>query len=173
MYATFAGGCFWCLVAPFEQLPGVKNVVSGYAGGVEKNPGYHQVARGETGHREAVQIEYDETLVSYQQLLDIFWLQIDPTDPGGQFADRGFQYTTGIFYHDEMQHELAEASKQAKNESGLYELPIATSIIPYTTFFPAEEEHQRFYAKQPEYYQQYAVGSGRKVYIDQVKQKIS
>ncbi|WP_042355381.1 peptide-methionine (S)-S-oxide reductase MsrA [Bacillus rubiinfantis] len=164
--ATFAGGCFWCMVKPFDEQPGIRSVVSGYTGGSVENPTYEQVCSGATGHVEAVQITYDPTVFSYEKLLQLFWQQIDPTDAGGQFYDRGQSYQTAIFYHDDEQKRLAEASKQALAESGRFHKPIVTPILPAQPFYPAEEYHQYYYKKNPAHYQRYHVGSGRKGYIE-------
>lgn len=145
--AIFAGGCFWCMVKPFDQWPGIKKVVSGYTGGVLPNPTYEEVCLGTTGHYEAVQITYDPSIISYEQLLDIFWQQIDPTDPGGQFYDRGQSYQTAIFYLNDEQKQKAEQSKQALEKSGRFHKPIATKILPANDFFEAEEYHQNYYKK--------------------------
>ena len=163
--ATFAGGCFWCMEGPFEALEGVSSVVSGYTDGQVQDPTYQQVSSGGTGHTEAVQITYDPTRVSYEQLLEIFWYQIDPTDPGGQFADRGSQYRTGIYYHDATQQQLAEASKQELGASGRFDKPIATEIKEASTFYPAEDYHQDYYKTHPTRYKMYKIGSGRDAYI--------
>lgn len=165
--ATFAGGCFWCIVAPFAELPGVVEVVSGYTGGCMENPSYEQVCAEETGHYEAVQITYDPRQVAYNQLLQVFWRQIDPTDEGGQFFDRGSSYQSAIFYHDEEQRAEAEASKQALAESLKFEAPIVTLILPATPFYPAEDYHQDFYLKNPEHYCRYRQGSGRDAFIEE------
>ena len=164
--ATFAGGCFWCMVAPFQQQPGVRRVVSGYTGGHKENPTYQQVVEGSTGHFEAIQITFDPDTCPYMTLLDIFWQQIDPTDPGGQSHDRGESYRTAIFYHDEDQRLLAEASKQALAESGRFDRPIATLILPASAFYPAEEYHQDYHEKNPLHYQAYRAGSGREAFIE-------
>jgi len=163
--ATFAGGCFWCMVAPFAELPGVIKVVSGYTGGHKENPPYEEVASKTTGHHEAVQITFDPDKISYEELLGVFWRQIDPTDPGGQFADRGEPYHTAIFYHSEEQKQKAEASKRALAASGKFDKPIATKILPAQTFYPAEEYHQDFYKKNPSHYEHYRRGSGRDDFI--------
>jgi peptide-methionine (S)-S-oxide reductase len=163
--ATFAGGCFWCMVKPFDQLPGIIKVVSGYAGGHVENPSYKEVKTGQTGHYEVVEITFDPTLFSYQSLLDLYWPQIDPTDPEGQFFDRGSQYRTAIFYHNDAQRELAEASKQRIEASGRFSRPIVTQILPAAPFYEAEEEHQDFYRKNPEKYAQERVESGRDSFI--------
>ena len=135
--ATFAGGCFWCMQPPFRMVDGVIEVLSGYAGGAKEKPTYEEVSSGRTGHLESVQVTYDPEKVSYDALLDTFWKQIDPTDPIGQFADKGSQYRTAIFYHDDEQKMLAEASKKRLDASGKFAKPVATEIRPYTNFFPA------------------------------------
>jgi peptide methionine sulfoxide reductase msrA/msrB len=142
--ATIAGGCFWCIEAPFEKIDGVKKVISGYAGGTKENPTYREVSSGKTKYREAVQVYYNPLVISYAEVLDIFWRQFDPTDDGGSFVDRGFQYTSAIFYHDEDQKMLAEKSKKYLNNSGKFDKPIVTPIIKFTTFYPAEDYHQDF-----------------------------
>lgn len=163
--ATFAGGCFWCMVGPFEAESGVLAVVSGYTGGHQENPSYEEVCSGKTGHYEAIQITYDPAKVSYQTLLNIFWRQIDPTDAGGQFHDRGSSYQTAIFYHDEEQRQVAEESKQALAESGRFQKPIVTKILPAQAFYLAEEYHQQYYKKNPLRYKMYRKGSGREAYL--------
>jgi peptide methionine sulfoxide reductase msrA/msrB len=163
--AVFAGGCFWCIDAPFEKLDGVKNVISGYTGGTVKNPTYEQVSSGTTGHVEAVEIIYDPKLISYSELLEIFWKQFDPTDDGGSFVDRGTQYKSGIFYVDENQKVIAEKSKEMLNKSGIFQKQIVTQIRKLTDFYPAEEYHQHFYKKSPERYYSYRQGSGRDNFI--------
>lgn len=164
--ATFAGGCFWCMEASFEKLAGVKNVVSGYMGGVDKNPSYHDISRGRTGHREVVQVSYDPGKISYERLLELYWRQIDPTDQGGQFADRGKQYRTAIFYHDEAQKKLAEKSKMDLERSGRFSKPIVTEIIRAGEFHPAEEYHQDYHRKNPLRYRFYRRGSGREAFLE-------
>ncbi len=163
--ATFAGGCFWCMEHPFEKLDGVLEVVSGYTGGDKQNPTYKEVSSGETDHLEAVQILYNPSKVTYNQLLDAFWRQIDPTDPGGQFVDRGEQYTSAIFYHDEVQRAAAEASRQTLTRSGRYDKPIVTRIRKATRFYKAEDYHQDYYKKNPIRYKYYKYGSGRDPYL--------
>lgn len=163
--ATFAGGCFWCMVKPFDELPGIIQVLSGYTGGHKPNPTYEEVCSHTTGHYEAVQITFDPTVFPYQELLDLFWRQIDPTDAGGQFHDRGDTYRTAIFFHNEEQRKLAEESKKALEESGIFTEPIATEILPTTTFYPAEEYHQQYYKKNPLRYKLYSKGSGREDFI--------
>lgn len=165
--ATFAGGCFWCMVKPFDQLPGIIKIVSGYSGGHKDNPTYKEVKQGSTGHYEVVEITFDPSLFPYQQLLDLYWPQIDPTDDGGQFFDRGSQYRTAIFYHNETQRQLAEASKLAIAESGRFKKPIVTEILPAAPFYEAEEEHQDFYKRNPEKYVQERVESGRDAFINE------
>lgn len=163
--ATFAGGCFWCMVSPFDQQPGIIEVVSGYTGGHTKNPTYEEVCSNSTGHYEAVQITFDPEIFPYRKLLDLFWQQIDPTDAGGQFNDRGFSYTTAIFYHNDVQKELAETSKKELVNSGRFQKPIVTEILPVTTFYRAEEKHQHYYKKNPFHYNLYKEGSGRSRFI--------
>jgi methionine-S-sulfoxide reductase len=163
--ATFAGGCFWCMVKPFDEQPGIHSVLSGYTGGTKENPTYQEVCAGNTGHYEAVQITFDPAIYPYERLLDVFWMQIDPTDPGGQFYDRGQSYQTAIFYHNDEQKELAEKSKKKLEESGKFNKPIATKILPAKTFYPAEEYHQYYYKKNPLHYERYSKGSGREAFI--------
>jgi peptide methionine sulfoxide reductase msrA/msrB len=157
--ALFAGGCFWCMESPFEKLDGVVSVESGYAGGTTVNPTYENYAAG--GHIEVVRVIYDPNRVSYQQLLDTFWRQIDPTDAGGQFVDRGYGYTSAIFYLNDEQRFLAEQSKKALAESGMFKKPLVTPIMTAATFYPAEEYHQDYYKKNPLRYTYYRNGSGR------------
>jgi peptide methionine sulfoxide reductase msrA/msrB len=166
--ATFAGGCFWCMEPPFEKLEGVADVVSGYAGGSKDDPTYEEVSSGTTGHMEVIQVSYDPDKTTYEELLNVFWRQIDPTDGGGSFVDRGEQYTSAIFYHNEEQRMKAEASKKELEESGKFDKPIATKIIKFDDFFPAEEYHQDYYKKNPIRYKFYRGGSGRDSYIDKV-----
>ncbi|MDX9872869.1 MAG: peptide-methionine (R)-S-oxide reductase MsrB [Clostridia bacterium] len=163
--ATFAGGCFWCMVKPFAEQSGIIEVVSGYTGGHTKNPTYQEVCTHRTGHYEAVQITFDPRVYLYEQLLELFWQQIDPTDPGGQFYDRGQSYQTAIFYHNERQKELAEKSKQALEQSGRFKKPVVTPILPATEFYPAEDYHQDYYKKDSTHYQRYRAGSGRDDFI--------
>ncbi|MFH1458798.1 MAG: peptide-methionine (S)-S-oxide reductase MsrA [Candidatus Omnitrophota bacterium] len=163
--ATFAGGCFWCMEPPYVKIDGVKEVVPGYTGGKQPNPTYEKVSTGQTGYLEAVQITYDPQKVDYHDLLDIYWQQIDPTDAQGQFSDRGSQYQTAIFYHNQAQKIKAQASKAKLDNSGKYNKPIATKIIPAMIFYPAEEYHQNYYQKNPAQYKMYKQGSGREAYI--------
>jgi peptide methionine sulfoxide reductase msrA/msrB len=164
--ATFAGGCFWCMEPPFEKLDGVKDVVSGYTGGTGKDPSYQDYSA--KGHLEAIEITYDPARITYEKLLDVFWRQIDPTDPGGQFADRGSGYRTAIFYHNQEQKRLAEQSKRQLAESGRFDKPIVTEIISASDFYPAEDYHQDFYQKNPMRYKSYRRGSGRGPFLDKV-----
>ena len=163
--ATFAGGCFWCMEPPFEKLDGVISVVSGYTGGAQKNPTYEQVSAGKTGHAESVQVRYDPSKIRYEDLLDVYWRQIDPTDGGGQFADRGRQYRTAIFCHDAQQRELAERSRAELAKSGKFAKPIVTAIEPAGEFWPAEEYHQDYYKKNPDNYHAYRRASGREAFL--------
>lgn len=164
--ATFAGGCFWCMQPPFDKTKGVVSTVVGYTGGTQKNPTYEQVSSGRTTHRESIQVTYDPSKVSYEQLLDVFWRSIDPTQANGQFADIGPQYRTAIFYHSEEQKRLAEESKQKLAASSKFSKPIAVEILPAGPFYPAEEYHQKYYLKNPDDYHRYAVGSGRYPFLD-------
>ncbi|MBY0008119.1 MULTISPECIES: peptide-methionine (S)-S-oxide reductase MsrA [Priestia] len=163
--ATFAGGCFWCMVKPFDEQPGIIKVVSGYTGGHKENPTYKEVCSETTGHYEAVQITFDPEVFPYEKLLELYWPQIDPTDAGGQFADRGDSYRTAIFYHNEHQKELAEESKQQLEASGRFSEPIATQILPAKPFYEAEEYHQGYYKKNKFRYAMYRRGSGRDRFI--------
>jgi peptide methionine sulfoxide reductase msrA/msrB len=168
MKATFAGGCFWCLESDFAKIDGVTEVVSGYIGGETENPSYHEVSLGGTGHAEAVQIHYDPDKITYRELLDIFWRHVDPTDAGGQFVDRGSQYRPAIFYHDAEQRRLAHASRQALAQSGIFEKPIATEIVEFTRFYPAEDYHQDYYKKNALRYELYRQHSGRDRFLTKV-----
>ncbi|OZT12519.1 methionine sulfoxide reductase [Priestia aryabhattai] len=163
--ATFAGGCFWCMVKPFDEQPGILKVVSGYTGGHTENPTYKEVCSETTGHYEAVQITFDPQVFPYEKLLELYWPQIDPTDPGGQFADRGDSYRTAIFYHTDEQKQLAEASKQQLEKSGRFSSPIVTQILPAKPFYEAEEYHQDYYKKNKFRYSMYRRGSGRDRFI--------
>ena len=163
--ATFAGGCFWCMEPPFEKLKGVLSVTAGYTGGTEPHPTYEQVSSGKTGHAESIQVVYDPSAISYEQLLDVFWMNVDPTTPNAQFADHGRQYRTAIFYHPEEQRRLAEVSKAHLERSGKFTSPIVTEVTSASTFYPAEEYHQDYYKKNAIRYQLYRVGSGRDRYL--------
>ncbi|KGR89556.1 methionine sulfoxide reductase A [Ureibacillus massiliensis 4400831 = CIP 108448 = CCUG 49529] len=165
--ATFAGGCFWCMVKPFDQMDGIDEVISGYTGGHVENPTYELVCSETTGHLEAVQITFDSTIFPYEKLVELYWTLIDPTDPGGQFYDRGESYTTAIFYHNEEQKQIAEQSKKRLEESGKFNKPIAVKLLPAKPFYPAEEYHQHYYKKNPLHYERYQIGSGRAAFIQQ------
>lgn len=164
--AIFAGGCFWCMVKPFDTWDGVDAVVSGYTGGHIENPTYEQVKLGNTGHYEAVEIRFDSSLISYETILGLFWQQIDPTDAGGQFQDRGDQYRAAIFYTTEEQRVAALASKEKLAQSGKFSAPIVTEILPAATFYPAEDYHQDFYKKEREAYLEDRAKSGRDEFIE-------
>lgn len=166
--ATFAGGCFWCMEHPFDDLDGVIATTSGYTGGEEENPTYEQVAGGATGHAEAVQVLYDPDRVSYGRLLEVFWRQINPTQKNRQFCDVGPQYRTAIFYHDEEQKRLAEISRERMEREGPFDGPIVTEIVPAGRFWPAEEYHQDYYRKNPLRYSFYRANCGRDQYLRQV-----
>lgn len=166
--AIFGGGCFWCMEPPFEQLEGVVKVTAGYSGGDEENPTYDEVSSGRTGHLESVLVVYDPSKVSYPQLLDVYWRQIDPTDAGGQFADRGHHYTTAIFYANEEQKKQAIESKDALGKSGRFNRPIVTAILSAKPFYPAEEYHQDYYLKNVLHYNMYKKGSGRAGFIEKM-----
>lgn len=164
--ATFAGGCFWCMVEPFDERPGIKEVISGYTGGRTENPTYEEVCSNSTGHVEAVQITFDPEVMPYERIVETFWQQIDPTDIGGQFNDRGESYQTAIFYHDENQRKIAEKSKQKLQSSGKFREPIVTKVLPAKTFYRAEENHQDYYKNHSFHYRLYKKGSGRADFIN-------
>jgi peptide methionine sulfoxide reductase msrA/msrB len=164
--AIFAGGCFWCMEKPFEKIDGVQKVISGYTGGTTTNPDYNNYAAG--GHIEAVEILYDPGRIPYDKLLDVYWHQVDPTDAGGQFVDRGHQYTTAIFYVTPEQKRQAEASKQEMDRRGVYGNPIVTPIVPAQPFYRAEEYHQDYYKKNPIRYEFYRSRSGRDDFLDKI-----
>jgi methionine-S-sulfoxide reductase len=166
--ATFAGGCFWCMEPPFEQLKGVLSVRAGYTGGQKDNPTYEEVSSGSTGHAEAVEVSYDPTKITYDELLEVFWRNVDPTTEDAQFADHGTQYRTAIFYHNEEQKRLAEVSKDKLAKSGKFKDPIVTSIEPVTKFYPAEDYHQDYYKKNPVRYQYYRSACGRDARLKQL-----
>lgn len=157
--ATFAGGCFWCMEPPYDELEGVTSTISGYTGGTKKNPTYEQVSAGTTGHTEAVEITYDPKKVSYEKLLDVFWRNIDPLTANAQFCDSGSQYRSAIFYHDQAQKTLAEASK--KRVQSRFKQPIVTEIVQVSEFYPAEDYHQDYYKKNPIRYKVYRYSCGR------------
>ncbi len=162
--ATFAGGCFWCMVHPFDELKGVAKVTSGYTGGTTKNPTYEEVSSGTTGHRESVEIEYDPKVITYAKLLDVFWHNIDPTNDVGQFCDQGPQYRSAIFYHDAEQKRLAEASKAALEKR----MKVYTDVFPAGPFWPAEEYHQDYYKKNPVRYRFYRLNCGRDSVLERI-----
>ena len=164
--ATFAGGCFWCMEPPYDELEGVISTISGYIGGTKKNPTYEEVSAGTTGHAEAVQITYDPKKISYAKLLEVFWRNIDPLTANAQFCDSGSQYRSAIFYHDEAQKTLAETSK--KNLQGRFKQPIVTEIVRASEFYPAEDYHQDFYKKNPVRYKFYRYGCGRDQRLQQI-----
>lgn len=159
--ATFAGGCFWCMEAPFDKLDGVVSTTSGYTGGNVDHPSYEEVSSGTTGHAEAVEIVYDPAKVSYEELLEVFWVNVDPTDAKGQFCDRGSQYRSGIFYHSDEQRRLAEASKKKVDASGRLPKPVVTQVTEATAFYRAEEYHQDYYQRHAFRYKLYRRGCGR------------
>jgi methionine-S-sulfoxide reductase len=164
--ATFAGGCFWCMQHPFDMLEGVIETSVGYTGGHTKDPTYQEVSSGETGHAEAIEITYDPSQISYAELLDVFWRNIDPTTNGRQFVDVGTQYRTAIFYHDGEQRRLAEVSKTQLEKSGRFNTPIVTEITPASVFYRAEEYHQKYYEKNSMRYRLYRKGTGRDQYLE-------
>jgi peptide methionine sulfoxide reductase msrA/msrB len=170
--ATFAGGCFWCIESAFDETEGVKEAISGYTGGKTKNPTYAEVCSGKTGHYEAVLVTYDTNKITYKELVNIFWHQIDPTDPEGQFADKGSQYKTAIFYHNKEQKKIAEESKKKLEESGKFDKPIVTEIKEATEFYSAEDYHQDYYKTCPIRYQSYKFGSGRESFLKRIWKKI-
>ena len=166
--ATFAGGCFWCMEPSFDKIDGVVSTISGYTGGHKKNPTYQEVSAGTTGHTEALQVIYDPQKTSYSQLLEVFWRNINPIDPGGQFVDRGSQYRPAIFYHDEDQKQIAEESRNELATSGRFKSPLATEIVPLKTFYPAEDYHQDYYQKSTVRYKLYRYNSGRDQFLKRV-----
>lgn len=166
--ATFAGGCFWCMQPPFDKVKGVISAIPGYSGGHKKNPTYKEVCSGTTGHTEALQVTYDPEIISYPELLDVFWRNINPADPDGQFVDRGSQYRPAIFYHNEEQRQIAEASRDKLSASGRFKSPPAVEIVPLETFYPAEDYHCDYYQKSPEQYKQYRYHSGRDQFLKKV-----
>jgi methionine-S-sulfoxide reductase len=166
--AVFAGGCFWCMQHPFDKLNGVVSTSVGYTGGHNENPTYEEVCSGETGHTEAIEIQFDPAQITYSELLDVFWKNIDPTTPNRQFADIGSQYRTVVFYNNEEQKQIAESSKDKMDSSGIHEKPIVTEIIPVSVFCTAEEYHQKYYKKSPDRYERYKSGSGRERYLKRI-----
>lgn len=168
--AIFAGGCFWCMVHPFDEMDGVEAVISGYTGGETENPTYEDVKTGMTGHTEAVEITFDPEKISYQQLLDIYWSSMDPTDATGQFFDRGTSYRPVVFVNSDEQRELAESSKETLDKSGRFNKPVVVPIEEAKPFYDAEEHHQDFYKKNPEHYNRYSTGSGRVAFVENHKE---
>jgi len=165
---TFAGGCFWCMEPPYDELPGVVSTTSGYIGGHKKNPTYDEVSKGSTGHTEAVQVVYDPTKVTYERLLAVFWRNIDPTTPNAQFCDHGSQYRSGIFYHDDEQRRLAQASREQIERTKPFREAVVTEITRATTFYPAEDYHQDYYKKNPLRYKFYRANCGRDSRLEQL-----
>jgi len=166
--ATFAGGCFWCIEAIFQEQLGVMDAVSGYTGGTKENPSYKEVSSGTTGHYEAVEVTFDPDKVSYKELVELFWLQIDPTDQTGQFTDQGSQYKTAIFYHNEEQKMIAQESKNELEQSGELDKPVVTEVLPAKEFYKAEEYHQDYSKKQTDQYEAYKKGSGREQKLEEI-----
>ena len=164
--ATLAGGCFWCIEASYEDLEGVHKAISGYTGGEEKNPTYKEVSSGLTGHKEAVQIKFDPNIISYKEILDLFWRQIDPLDDEGQFSDKGPQYRTAIFYHNEEQRKIAEESKKEIQKK--FEKKVVTEILEAKEFYQAEDYHQDYSQKKSIPYKLYKLGSGRESKLDEL-----
>ena len=165
--AIFAGGCFWCMIKPFDKYEGVKSVLSGYTGGYVENPTYEQIKTQTTGHREAVEITFDEDKISFEMLVDIFFKVIDPTDEAGQFIDRGESYTTAVFYQDENQRDIVERYIRDLDASGKFSKPVVTKVLPAMPFYLAEEYHQDYYKKNPDAYQKEYIESGRADFIKQ------
>ncbi len=165
--AVFSGGCFWCIQPPFDDANGVLSTYVGYCGGDSPNPTYDQVSTGDTGYRESIEVFYDPTKITYPQLLDIYWRNINPTQTDGQFYDIGSQYTTAIYYSNDTEKKQAEASRDALQKSGKFAAPIATQILPLVKFWPAEEHHQKYSHKNPAHYDAYHSGSGRDSYFEQ------
>lgn len=166
--AVFAGGCFWCMQPPFDKLDGVITTTSGYTGGPEENPTYKQVSYGKTGHTEAVEIIFDPQIITYDQLLDVYWMNVNPTDAAGQFVDRGTQYRPGVYYNGDEQKQALIASKNKLEKSGRYDKPIVIEIAPAGAFWDAEEYHQMYYKKSSTHYKMYRFGSGRDQYIQKI-----
>ncbi|MEP6821267.1 MAG: peptide-methionine (S)-S-oxide reductase MsrA [Chthoniobacterales bacterium] len=166
--AIFAGGCFWCMQPPFDRTPGVIATKVGFSGGRESNPTYRQVSSGQTWHREVIEVTFEPATISYSQLLDIFWRNINPIQRDGQFRDFGDQYKSAIYYTPEDQHHAAEESKNALSQSGKFQKPIVTEILPASQFWPADEFHQKYYQKHPEAYGMYYFTSGRGPYKQRV-----
>ena len=166
--AIFAGGCFWCMQPSFDETPGVISTTVGYTGGSVANPTYEQVSSGKTGHAEAIEVIFDPSKITYEQLVEIFWHNVNPTTPNQQFADKGTQYRSAIFYHSEVQKKLAEVSKERLGKSGKFDKPIVTEIAAVSAFYPAEEYHQHYYKKNAVHYNLYKIGSGRADFLKKV-----
>lgn len=171
-FAVFAGGCFWCMESAYEELNGVKEVISGYSGGTTPNPTYHEVASGKSGHLEVVKVIYDPRKLSFKELVDFYWTLVDPTDAGGSFADRGAQYGSAIFFKNPAEKKIIEASFSEQKKRYQYKKPIVTKILAFDSFYPAEDYHQDYYQKQPLRYKAYFKGSGRAAYIKKKKEKL-
>jgi len=166
--AVFAGGCFWCMQPPFDQAKGVTKTVVGYTGGTAETANYDLVSAHKTEHREAIEVTYDPAQISYEQLLDIFWRNINPTQADGQFHDIGLSYQAAIYFATEEEKKMAEASKEKLAKSGRFDQPIVTEILPRKSFYPAEEYHQKYYQKNPEAFEAYHIGSGRVSYLERI-----
>ncbi len=166
--ATFAGGCFWCMEPPFDKLDGVISTTSGYSGGTTTNPTYREVTYEETGHKEVIQIEYDDDIISYRELVDVFWVNVDPLDDRGQFCDKGSSYRTAIFYHSDAQKQVAEETKNELEHSERFDSPIVTELLEFDVFYPAEEYHQDYYKKNPGRYRFYRFACGRDARLRQL-----
>jgi methionine-S-sulfoxide reductase len=166
--AIFAGGCFWCMQEPFDHVNGVTKTVVGYTGGSKGDANYTAVSAHKTEHREAIEVTYDPARISYDQVLDVFWRNINPTQADGQFHDIGLSYQTAVYYQTEEEKKLAQTSKEKLGKSGKFDRPIVTEILPATPFYPAEEYHQKYYLKNPDHYQAYHVGSGRVSYLEKI-----
>jgi methionine-S-sulfoxide reductase len=169
--AIFAGGCFWCMQEPFDQVKGVTKTVVGYTGGSKEDANYTAVSAHKTEHREAIEITYDPAQVSYDQLLDVFWHNINPTQADGQFHDIGLSYQAAIYYGNDEEKKLAEASREKLGKSGRFDKPIVTEILPAKPFYPAEDYHQKYYQKNPAAYEAYHIGSGRVSYLAKTWEK--
>ncbi len=166
--AIFAGGCFWCMQEPFDQVKGVTKTAVGYTGGGKEDANYTAVSAHKTQHREAIEVTYDPAQISYEKLLDVFWHNINPTQADGQFHDIGLSYQAAIYYGNEEEKQIAEASKEKLGESGRFDKPIVSEILPAKLFYPAEEYHQKYYLKNPAAYEAYHVGSGRVSYLAKI-----
>ncbi|HEY2712617.1 MAG TPA: peptide-methionine (S)-S-oxide reductase MsrA [Chthoniobacterales bacterium] len=166
--AVFAGGCFWCMQPPFDQAKGVTQTIVGYTGGSKETANYNLVSAHKTQHREAIEVTYDPEKISYDQLLDIFWRNINPTQADGQFHDIGLSYQAAIYYRSEEEKKIAEVSKEKLGESGRFDKPIVTEVLPRSPFYPAEDYHQKYYLKNPAEFEAYHVGSGRVSYLERI-----